>query len=329
MKTKIAILGSGAMGSACASVLSKNGHNVWIYGIDKNELTDLKNGYNKKYFEDIYLGKFSVTLSLEEAVNDADYILIAIPSKFIPEVFEKCIKLLQKRVIIINVAKGFWPDTVEFVHERMEKLSKKNEMISGVVSLIGPSFAIDIVNENITLVDAVSKSVAQNIKVQKLFSNSFFRVYSQIDVKGAEAGAVFKNMIAIATGLAAGLGYSTNTQAAIITRAFIEIETYTKFIKGNKKTLLGLSCLGDLILTALSDKSRNYKFGLNFFNQKVNSDHLTVEGLKTIEIFYERYIKTDILKLPIIEALYQIIYLKKNPKEIITKMMNSPLKSEN
>ncbi|AXE60726.1 glycerol-3-phosphate dehydrogenase [[Mycoplasma] phocae] len=329
MRQKVAILGSGGMGTACATVLEDNNHNVIIYGVDHQELEELKNGKNSKYFSDkINLPKFQTTANIDEAIQDADYILFAIPTQFIEDVFKSVISKITKPTIFINVSKGFWPDTAVSVYDEMSKLIKTNSNITGVVSLIGPSFAIDIVERHITLVDAVAynKNIAK--KVQKLFSNEWFRVYTQNDVKGAEVGAIFKNIISIASGMAEGLGYSTNTQVALVSRSINEILTYNKYVGGKKSTIFGLSGIGDLILTALSPKSRNYTFGKNFFSNTKETNNKTVEGLRSIKVIYENYIKNGRLELPIVEALYKIIYMKNNIKEVIKSLMVRPLKHE-
>ncbi|TPR54110.1 NAD(P)H-dependent glycerol-3-phosphate dehydrogenase [Metamycoplasma neophronis] len=329
MKNKIAILGSGAMGTACATVLANNNHDIIIYGIDLKELSDLEKGCNTKYFSDqIKIPSFTTTTDLSAAIKDVDYILFAIPTKFLPSVFELVINKLEKKVIIINVAKGFWPESNISVHEKMDSLTKLNKNVKGIVSLIGPSFALDIVNRNITLVDAVSYDLELANDIQNLFSNDYFRVYSQTDVKGAEAGAIFKNIIAIASGMLDALGYSTNTQIALLTRSIVEMKEFTKFIGGNIETNNGLTGLGDLMLTALSDKSRNYTYGKNFFNKDFDANKLTIEGLKSIEVVYNQYIKNKTLDLPIIESIYKIIYLKNDPNEIIKTLMKRPLKTE-
>lgn len=326
---KITILGSGAMGSACASVLAHNHHNVTVYGIDFEELNDLSNGKNIKYFgTEISFDKVHTTTNLEEAINGASYVIFAIPSQFIPSVFDLVIRKINQKTIIINVSKGFWPDTEFSVHEQMSKLGAFNQKVKGIVSLIGPSFAKDIVAKQITLVDAVSNDQNLAQKVQKLFSNEYFRVYTQNDVKGAEAGSIFKNMIAIGSGILSAMNFDINTQIAMITRSINEIITYVKYIGGKTKTIFGLTGIGDLMLTAMSNKSRNYTYGLNFFNKKFDASQYTIEGLKSIEIIYNKFIITQTLDLPIIEALYKIIYLKEDPHQIINDLMKRPLKAE-
>ncbi|BDX52669.1 NAD(P)H-dependent glycerol-3-phosphate dehydrogenase [Metamycoplasma equirhinis] len=326
---KILVLGSGGMGTACASVLVNNGHDVTIYGIEEAELNDLTSGKNLKYFPDVFdLPKFKVSNNILSSLENVEYVLFAIPTKFISEVFKKVISNLSNKAVIINVAKGFWPGTNFSVHEQMITLTKENQFVKGIVSLIGPSFAIDIVKKNITAISAVSYDIELASEIQKIFSNDSFRVYSQLDVKGAEIGSIFKNIIAIASGMAEGLGYSTNTQVAIITRGINEMKLYNNLKGGKEETIYGLTGLGDLILTALSSKSRNYTFGKNFFDKNFDSSKITIEGLKSIEVIYNEFIKNKILKLPIVEALYKIIYLKLDVHDVIKSLMTRPLKKE-
>ncbi|AZZ65483.1 NAD(P)H-dependent glycerol-3-phosphate dehydrogenase [Metamycoplasma phocicerebrale] len=323
MENKIAILGSGAMGTACASILKENKQNVIIYGINDQELDDLKKGYNSKYFQNKKLYEFEVTKNLEEAIKEANYILIAIPTKFIPDVFFDLVKKINNKTIIINVSKGFWPNSTDFIHTKMDKIIKENPNIEGIVSLIGPSFAIDIINKNITLINSVSKDIQLAKKVKKLFSNEWFGVIINNDVIGAEVGSTFKNVIAIASGMAEGLGYSTNTQAALLTIGLKEMQKYSLSLGARPETIYELSGLGDLILTGLSDKSRNYCFGKSFFNKKIDENAITIEGLKALEYIYAQNKDNNKIKLPLINGLYKIVYNKENPKEIIKGLMKN------
>ncbi|BAP39591.1 NAD(P)H-dependent glycerol-3-phosphate dehydrogenase [Metamycoplasma canadense] len=320
MKNKIAILGSGAMGTACASILEENGHDVIIYGIDQYELNDLKNGFNSKHFNNKLITNFKTTNVLNKAIENADYILIAIPTRFIPEVFNNLVDQIKNPTVIINVAKGFWPNSENFIHEGMKKIAKKNKNIKEIVSLIGPSFAIDIINKNITIVNAVSEKIFYAKKVKKIFSNSWFGVSINNDVIGAEIGSIFKNILAIASGMAEGLGYSTNTQTAILTFGLKEMKKYVHALKGNIETVYDLCGVGDLMLTGLSNKSRNYQFGKNFFNNS-NNKNTTVEGLYALKYVYFQNKNKLKINLPLINAVYKIVYNKVNPQKIINNLI--------
>ncbi|ENY54177.1 Glycerol-3-phosphate dehydrogenase [NAD(P)+] [Metamycoplasma alkalescens 14918] len=321
MKQKIAILGSGAMGTACANVLGENNHDVIIYGINQEELNDLATGYNHKYFATKLVSKFNTSNDLKKTLENVNYVIIAIPTKFIPDVFYQVINLVKKQTIIVNLSKGFWPDSNDFIHTRMEKLATKNKKIQGVVSLIGPSFAIDIVNKNITIINAVSNNINLAKKVKKIFSNQWFGVAITNDVIGAEIGSTFKNVLAIGSGLIAGMGYSTNTQTAFLTYGLKEIKNYALYCNANIDTVYDLCGLGDLMLTGLFEKSRNYMYGKNFFKNKLDDNFVTVEGLYALKYIYKQIKNNKSIKLPLIESLYKIIYNKVEPRKIITKLM--------
>ncbi|MBN4089523.1 NAD(P)H-dependent glycerol-3-phosphate dehydrogenase [Mycoplasma enhydrae] len=323
MKNKIAILGSGAMGTACGTILNENDHEVIIYGIDNVELEDLKNGFNKKYFGKSKISKFDVTNDLNKAIENANFIVIAIPSQFIPEVFLELVSKIKNETVIINVAKGFWPNSNDFVHAKMAEYAKSNKYIEGIVSLVGPSFAVDIINKNITIINSVCENINLALKVKKIFANSWFGVVLNDDVIGAEIGSTYKNVLAIASGMAEALGYSTNTQAALLAMGLKEMQKYAQFLGAKSKTVYDLCGLGDLILTGLSEKSRNYTFGKNFFNKENDSKNITVEGLRTLEHIYNQIKDNQKIKLPLINGLYKIVYNMENPKKIIEDLIKS------
>lgn len=317
---KITIIGSGAMGSACANILVDNRHDVTIYGIDQNELDDLQNGKNSKYFGDIELNKFKTTSNLKEALDKTEFVVLAIPTKFIASVYQDILNNLNSKAVIINVCKGFWPNTTKSLHAMLKIKAKNNEKIVDVVSLIGPSFAIEIVKRAITFVDAVGNNILYIQIVQNLFSNDYFKILVQTDVKGAEIGSIYKNIIAIASGMLVGLGYNINTQAALITMSLREIKKYCNYKKAKISTIYGLCGLGDLILTSTSDKSRNFSYGMNLALNKPY-ENITVEGVASIKNIYENICKKNILHLPIVTMLYEVIFLHKEPQKSVNELI--------
>ncbi|MDC8920284.1 NAD(P)H-dependent glycerol-3-phosphate dehydrogenase [Metamycoplasma hyosynoviae] len=318
---KIVILGSGAMGTACAKIIKENGYEPLIYGINENELKDLENGKNEFYFPNVSLPFFKTTSSLEETIKDADFIVISVPSAALNSLFPHVLEKLTKKVILINTCKGFWPQTTSTIHYKLKEISKNYKNVKDIVTLIGPSFAEEIVKNAITFVSGVSENLEAIQEVQKVFANTFFKILAQQDVTGAEIGSIYKNIIAIASGMLAGLGYNINTQAALITLSLREIRRFNKIAGGEEKTLFGLTCLGDLILTATSDKSRNYTFGKNYFLKNEKSSKKTVEGLASIKTIFEKYVLTNIVELPIVRTLYNILFLNKNPNECIKNLL--------
>lgn len=316
---KIAIIGSGALGTALAKVLYDGGNeNIIIYGVDKTELAELKKGINTKYFPNsTKLPKFNTTDNINEAVKDASYVLIAVPSKVMDLVFADVLGSLNTEVLIINGSKGFYPNTMLSLHEGLIEASEKNKHVRGIVSLIGPSHAEEIVKEIPTIVATVDKDKRLCQEVQDLFNNEYFKTYIQTDVRGAEAGAAYKNVLAIASGIACGLGYGINTTAALLTRGFAEMQRYNKAVKGKEKTITGLTGLGDLIVTATSELSRNYMFGkqLATDGKKALETKATVEGLTALDVIYKIGQQKG-LNLPIVNMLHEVVSGKVKAKDI-------------
>lgn len=312
MNDKIAIIGSGALGTSLAKVLVDSGNkNVVIYGVDEGELKDLSQGMNTKFFpKTVKLPNFNTTLDLEEVLKDAKYIVIAVPSFVMDKVFPSIVKGASAGSLVVCGSKGFFPGTKVSLHEKMSELSADSKNIRGVVSLIGPSHAEEIVLETPTIITAVDTNIKLCTEVQELFSNAYFRIYTQTDVKGAEVGAAYKNVLAIASGVVGGLGYGINSVAALLTRGMAEMARFNEAMGGKPETIMGLTGLGDLIVTATSDLSRNYTFGKNLAKlgkEKALDSKITVEGLSALKVIYE--IGQDKkLRLPIVDFLFNTIY---------------------
>ncbi|MGX9395837.1 NAD(P)H-dependent glycerol-3-phosphate dehydrogenase [Mycoplasma sp. 1573] len=331
MSNKITVIGSGSMGTACAKILHKNGHDVTIYGVDTTELEQLKQGKNLKYFpESIYLPNFKTTNNLKEALDKTNYVLLAVPSKFMDQVFNDVLANLNSEVMFINVAKGFYPGTIIPLHTAMKQKTANNTNVKGVVSLIGPSHAEEIVKDSITVVDSVDCDENKAKLVQQLFSNDYFRVYTQTDEIGAEIGSIYKNVLAIASGILDAKGYGINTRAALITRGLVEMRKYAEANGGKLETLFGLTGIGDLIVTAFSEFSRNFSFG-KLYGQKGKEaldTKMTVEGLTALKAIYDNVISKKQMELPITEGLYKVIYEDYDLELMLKNLIKRDLKGE-
>lgn len=327
---KITIIGSGALGTALGNVLkdANKDNDVLIYGIDQNELDDLKNGKNTKYFKNIKINKFNVSNDLIFAIKDADYIILAIPSIVIDDVMNIIIKNLKNDTLIINGCKGFYPKSENPLHKGLVEKSKKNKYIRGVVSISGPSFAIEIVRKALTLIAAIGYDKKQIKEVQELFRTNYFKLYMQTDVTGAEIGGIYKNILAIGAGMLTQLGFKINTLASYITRGMKELSVLNKQMGGREKTIYGLTGLGDLILTATDKNSRNFTYGMNFVKKNNDSKNVTLEGLTALSIVEKIRIKNN-LYLPIQEALYNVIFKNSSFEDEIKKLWNSDSTEEN
>jgi glycerol-3-phosphate dehydrogenase (NAD(P)+) len=336
MKTKIAIIGCGSWGTALAQVLADNGVFVTMVGKDQTVIADINHHCAPtKYFPDhVALPKtIAATDQLSAVLQDPaiEMVLLSVPSQAVREVLTSMVPFLNRKIILVNTAKGFDPLTNERLSETIRKVIPK-KFIGGVASLIGPSHAEEVILRQLTLVAAVSKNLPIAEKISQLFSNDYFRVYVQQDEVGSEIGAAMKNVIAIASGVVTGLKLGDNARAALVTRGLTELMRLGKVLGGKLKTHTGLTGLGDLIVTCYSHHSRNYQAGVQIGKDDSAENFLatneqTVEGVMFAKIAHQ-LAKIYRLKLPIIEAVYAVLYEKKRPSDLVKILMNRPLKVE-
>lgn len=335
MKNKvqqIAVLGSGAWGSALANVLADNGHEVTIYGINEKEIEDINlHHQNQKFFSAKLHENIKATKNLKEAINKANYIIIAVPSFAIDEIIEKLKSERLDNPIIINVTKGLDKRTNTTIMQHL-KIKIKELNIKGVVSLLGPSFAKEVAERKHTVITSVSENDIISKKVQHLFSNKYFRVYTNNDEIGSEYCAALKNVIALASGMLEGYGLGNNIHAALIARGLKEITRFVSLMGGKEETCLGLTGLGDLVLTCSSTLSRNYEAGIKIAQlgsyqkfKEINSK--TVEGIYACSIAYN-IAKSNNIYAPIVSSIYHIINNNADPKKELDKLMTGKLKKE-
>lgn len=329
---KTAVIGTGSWGTALAQVLADNGQDVILYGIDPGEIQDInENHRNSKFFPETELNPaLKATGNLEDAA-DADIVLLAVPSAAIAPVARQVADVLKKKAIWINVAKGFNPGT----NERLSEVLRREipaDKLSSVVSLIGPSHAEEVVERQLTTIDAVSLNEKDAETVQKLFSNGYMRIYTGTDEIGSEFGAAVKNVMAIASGIIAGLGYKDNTRAALITRGLQEMIRFGSHFGGNPETFIGLTGVGDLIVTCSSWNSRNFQAGYQIGKENdvkhfLETNKKTTEGIRTAKIVHD-LARQEGIDVPICEEVYQILYEAKEPRLCASDLMLRDLKKE-
>lgn len=332
--SKIAILGTGSWATALSRVLNDNGHSTMMYGVEKSQIDDINiNHQNKQFFDElIFEETIQATSSLEETLEDADYLLITVPTQFVKGVLQQVKPLLKKKITVVNAAKGFDLGTNMRMSDTIRSVLSPDE-IDPVVSLIGPSHAEEVVIRMLTTVCAVSLDIECAKKVQHLFSNEYFRVYSMTDEIGAEYGVAIKNVIAVAAGVLAGLGYGDNTRAGLITRGLREMVRYGTKKGGKLETYMGLTGIGDLIVTCNSIHSRNFQAGLEIGRTRdaatfMKNNKKTCEGIRTCRVIYEDAKKYPDIELPIINAIYNVLYNGAEPQEECKKIMTRELKEE-
>lgn len=329
---KIVVIGSGSWGSALSQVLIDQKLNVVLYGNNVEEITEINTYHtNKLYFKDITLPENLHATTDINTVEDADMIVLSVPTLAIEGVCQEIDAMIKKQVIIVNTSKGFHPETFE----RMSDVIRKNiasKHLSSVVSLIGPSHAEEVVQRMLTSICAVSRSVEDARVVQKQFSNEYLRVYTGNDEIGAEIGVALKNAIALASGILSGLGYGDNTRAALMTRGLAEMTRFGEALGGRKETFTGLSGMGDLIVTCTSQHSRNFQAGFAIGENNDASTFLkqntkTVEGIRTVKAVHE-IAQQKKIKMPIIEEIYKVLFENAKPSQSAKNLMLRDLKDE-
>ena len=328
---KIRILGTGSWGTALAQVAADNGNDVVLWGINEEEVNDIKfNHRNSVFFNTPISEKVQASTDLS-IIKDADIILVAVPTIALEEVLTKAVAVMDHPAIIINVAKGFHPVTHERLSVVIEKIIPEKKR-KAVVSLIGPSHAEEVILRQLTLINAVSKDEASAEIVQNVFSNDYFRVYRNSDVIGAETGVALKNVMAIASGILEGFGQGDNARAALMTRGLAEMTRYGVAQGARPETFLGLDGVGDLIVTCTSQHSRNYMAGYQIGKEGsaerfMKENKKTVEGIYACKVIHEESIKQGI-DMPITNEVYAVLYEGKNPKEAVRNLMGRSLKAE-
>ncbi len=329
---KAFIIGSGSWGTGIAQILSDNKHDVTIWGVDEQEILDIQTNHrNAKYFADVALNpNIKATLDLSQ-IQGSDVVVLSVPTLVVEDVCKQLDVYLDKKTILVNTSKGFHPQS----NERMSNVIRENiskEHLSSVVSLIGPSHAEEVVQRLLTTICAVSLNDEDAKFVQSTFANEYLRIYTGNDEIGSEVGVAIKNAIALASGVLSGLGYGDNTRAALMTRGLSEMIRYGVAVGGQFETFMGLTGIGDLIVTCTSVHSRNFQAG--FEVGKANSaksfwehNKKTVEGVRTSKVIYEKAKELGI-DMPIINEIYYVMFEQKEPRESALNLMVRELKSE-
>lgn len=333
-KQKVAILGPGSWGTALSQVLIDNGHQVILWGDSEQQITEINTEHtNTRYFNDIVLDeRITATTNLKEALAEVDAILFVVPTKVTRLVAKQVAEVLDHKVTIMHASKGLEPGT----HKRLSTVISEEiptELRSDIVVVSGPSHAEETIVRDITLITAASKDLDSAKYVQSLFSNRYFRLYTNSDVIGVETAGALKNIIAVGAGALHGLGYGDNAKAAVITRGLAEITRLGVKLGANPLTYSGLSGVGDLIVTGTSVHSRNWRAGDALGRGEKLEDiernmGMVIEGISTTKVAYEIAQELGVY-MPITSAIYRVIYEGAEVKASILEMMSNEFRSEN
>jgi glycerol-3-phosphate dehydrogenase (NAD(P)+) len=330
---KIGVIGGGSWGTALTQLLLDNNHQCKMFTIEEDVINSINTLHKTKYFEDVVLhDSLIATSDLKTVVDFADYLLLVVPTKVMRVVLKQINGVVTGKKTFINASKGIEPETFKRMSEIVtDEIDPSN--FNGFVSLTGPSHAEEVILRMLTTVVSASEDISLARDVQVIFNNNdYFRVYTSTDVVGAEMGASLKNIIALASGIISGLGFGDNTRAALITRGIVEMIGLSVAMGANPNTLLGLTGIGDLIVTCTSKHSRNFQAGYQIgsgsdLNEALDSITMVVEGARSAKAAYD-LAKSLNVEIPIIAATYDVIYNKVDPKTSMAKLMSRNLKDE-
>ena len=332
---KVTVLGTGSWGTALAKVLAENGHDVLMWSrVEDQAIVDEINEHhtNNTYLKELILPKtIKATTDLEEAIEDREIIVVVIPTVGIRSTAKQLNALIKDPKIIVHASKGLEQGT----HMRISSVIEDEidaEKRTAVVALSGPSHAEEVAVQDLTSITSASENMDAAEKVQYLFMNDYFRVYRNEDIIGVELGAALKNIIAVGSGALNGIGFGDNATAALVTRGLAEITRLGVKLGADPITFMGLSGVGDLIVTCTSVHSRNWRAGkligeghdLESIQREIG---MAIEGLSTV-IAAKELAEVSGIEMPITQAIYEVVYENANVSATILDLMRREGKAE-
>ena len=326
---KITVLGAGSWGTALSMTLWKNKHTVYLWTHDEKEAKYLKEKRKCTNLPEVVIPEeITILTSLEEAVKEGEILVYAVPSIFTRSMGERTRAFVRKEQILVTVSKGIEESTLYTMTDILEEFFPENK----IAVLSGPSHAEEVSRFIPTTIVCASKDEETARTIQSAFISDTFRVYTNKDVLGVEIGAALKNVIALAAGIADGLGYGDNTMAALITRGIAEIARLGQAMGCHLETFAGLSGIGDLIVTCASKHSRNRRAGIligkgETYEEAMKEVGQVVEGVyaaKAAKKLGEKY-QVD---LPIVKEVNAVLFEGKAAKDAVSDLMLRDRRSE-
>jgi len=322
---KIAVLGGGSFGTVLANLAASNGHNVSLWVRDSDQALRINSeGANTVYHPELKLSEnILATDSLEEVLKDASMVFIATPSIIFEQIIKRISNLIEDDSYIISCTKGILGNPFrplsEIIRERVENTL-------GVLS--GPNLAKEIADKKVAGSVIASSDNELINSVKSVLSSQTFKIYSSDDMQGVEFAGALKNIYAIICGMADSLEVGENALGLILTRSMAEMSRFAVAKGANPMTFLGLAGMGDLVATCTSKLSRNYQLGYNLgkgmkIDEAKENIGQVAEGIRTLEVIKNESIELGI-KMPLVESLYNIIYLESSPSALISDLVNNP-----
>ena len=330
---RTAVIGGGSWGTALASVLAHNGHDVRVWCHEADVAREMSQKHqNSKYLPGFtFPDRMTGTPDFGEALQGAELVVPVSPSHVTRNVMREALPSLPKATPIVIASKGIENESLLTMYEVLEDVLPA-DLHPYICCISGPSFAKETVQKMPTAVVVASPWEKLAQKVQKIFSSDYFRVYTSVDVAGVELGGSLKNVCAIAAGISDGMGFGSNTRAAIMTRGLAELVRLAVKKGANPITLSGLAGMGDLVLTCTGELSRNRTVGLGLGRGKKLAEVLggmnqVAEGVRTAKSVHDLATRLSV-EMPLHEAIYQILYEDLPPKAALQSLTSRELKSE-
>lgn len=331
MKTKIGVIGAGSWGSALSIVLNENGHQVvlWTHSHESFLKMEQTRSLPDKLPGVSIPREILLTDEMKQAVTDCEIIVIAVPSTAVRETALKMQPFVQQGQIVVSVSKGFEDATLKTLTEVIEEVLPQVE----TAALCGPSHAEEVAASLPTALVAGARKRFVAERVQEVFMNQYLRVYTSPDVIGMEIGGALKNVLALAAGMADGLGYGDNTKAALITRGMAELVRLSVKMGADPVTMNGLTGMGDLIVTCQSKHSRNRKAGMLIgqgmsMEEAMTEVHMVVEGVNSARAA-KKLAERFHVSMPIVDQVNSVLFEGKKASDAVRELMLRDKRSEN
>lgn len=328
---RLAVLGAGSWGTALAIALSQRFDSVCVWTRDEARALEMQQcRENRRYLAGFrFPSNLTLSSRLSECLDESQILLSVVPSSHLRAVLETAASMITPASIVVSATKGIEEETLRRMSELIAEHGITRERIA---VLSGPTFAKEVAASEPAAVVIASDQISTAEMIQRAFATPSLRLYTSADTVGVEIGAALKNVIAIGAGICRGLGLGSNSVAALVTRGLAEITRLALRMGGNPRTLSGLAGLGDLVLTATGDLSRNRYVGLQLgqghkLAQVISSMTMVAEGVSTCRAAH-RIGEREAVDLPIINEMYRVLYEAKDPRHAIRDLMERPLTNE-
>lgn len=332
---KIAILGAGTWGTALSVLLKNNGHEIRLWSAIESEIRALQQGNRHPNLPDTPLPEGIIyTTSIGDCIDSAELVIFVVPSRFMRSTAEAASPFLRRGMLLATASKGIEPVTHMTMTEIIEDVMAKSQPKEAFeyLALSGPTHAEEVAVGMPTAIVCACKNESSALKVAEIFSSTCMRAYTNTDVRGVEICGAMKNIIALAAGITRGMGFGDNACAMLLTRGISEMTRLGLALGCHRRTFMGLSGFGDLVVTATSRHSRNNRCGELIgrgmsYDQAAKEIGMVVEGYYALDAAIGLSQKLGV-ELPITEAVYGIIHLGTSAKEAMLTLMNRSIKSE-